>query len=129
MCNLKQCPISLAIDHIGKKWTINILRDLFLGNKRFKEFLKNNPGLSSKVLAQRLKELEKIDLIEKQITSKSPLIIEYFLSEKGTKINKILYELAIFSVYSFDKELFESEARFNEKIETQKQIEETFLLV
>ena len=36
---MKNCPIETAFEHMGKKWAINIIRDMFFGKKRFKEFL------------------------------------------------------------------------------------------
>ena len=84
---IKHCPIETAFEHIGRKWAINILRDLFLGKKRFREFLETNPELSGKVLSQRLKELEKDDLIKKKIVSKTPLKAEYELTMRGKNLD------------------------------------------
>ena len=78
--NIKSCPIGITLNFIGKKWTIHILRDLFLGRKRFSDFLKTNPQLSTKTLSIRLKELENNGIIEKQIISKTPVLIEYNLT-------------------------------------------------
>ena len=106
MKELKNCPIEVSLKHLGSKWTIHILRDLFRGSKRFSDFLKQNSQLSTRVLSQRLCELEKNGLIEKKIVSKSPLRAEYELTEKGLKAKKILCELAIFGVHNYPKEVF-----------------------
>jgi Predicted transcriptional regulators len=97
MGELKRSPIDKAIKIIGKKWTLNIIRDMFCGKKQFNEFLKSNPKLSSKVLSDKLRQLEQDELIEKVIVSKTPLSIEYHLTSKGTNLNKILYELSGFA--------------------------------
>lgn len=93
------CPIEHTLSIIGKKWCINLVRDLYFGKKRFKEFLESNTELSSKVLSERLKDLEKQKIIEKNIVNTSPIIIEYKLTQKGLGLNRILYELSKFSAY------------------------------
>jgi len=104
--NIKCCPIEITLRFLGKKWSLNILRDLFFGKKRFSEFLKANPQLSTKILSVRLKELEKNGIIEKRIVNKTPVLIEYGLTSKGGALNKILYEMALFSMEQVPNEVF-----------------------
>ena len=53
------CPISYALDFVGDKWTLLVLRDLILARKRyFQEFLESPEGIASNILASRLKQLE-----------------------------------------------------------------------
>jgi DNA-binding HxlR family transcriptional regulator len=106
---IKYCPVKVVMSYLGKRWTIDLIRDLMLGNKKFKDFLQLNKGLSNKVLSQRLKELEYADLIEKRIISKKPLEIEYVLTEKGFRLNQVLYELAQFSFEYHKKQIFANE--------------------
>ena len=87
-----------CMSHIGKKWSVNILRDLFNGKKRFKDFMDSNKDISTKMLSARLRELEKDKFIEKRVVSTTPLIAEYHLTEKGRALNRILYELSVFSM-------------------------------
>ena len=101
----KKCPISTALKYVGKKWSIEIVKDMFYGAKSFSEFLEVNPQLSGKVLSQRLKELEADGIITKDITSKSPLKIEYNLTEKGKKLNRVIFELAVFAMQTCSDEL------------------------
>lgn len=91
-----KCPIDKAANIFSKKWTIQIIRDLFFGKTHFKEFQEDKPKLSNKVLSERLKELESYGLIEKRIISTSPLEIEYHLTSRGHNLNKVIYELMIF---------------------------------
>lgn len=97
MGDLERSPIDIAIKLISKKWTLNIIRDMFCGKKQFHEFLKSNPKLSSKVLSTKLRQLELDGLIEKVIVSKTPVTIEYHLTRKGRNLNKVLYELSRFA--------------------------------
>jgi DNA-binding HxlR family transcriptional regulator len=80
---------------------------MFFGNTRFKDFLEQNPSLTSKVLSQRLRELEEGGFVEKIIMSKTPLRIEYQLTEKGYDLNHIMYDLAMLSFKHHSNEVFE----------------------
>lgn len=60
------CPVNKAVELFNKKWTIQIIRDMFFGKKHFKEFLEDKPGLSNKVLSNCLKEMEENGLIQKK---------------------------------------------------------------
>ena len=113
---IKNCPIEIAFEHIGRKWAINILRDLFLGKKRFREFLEVNPELSGKVLSQRLKELEDDGLIRKKIVSKTPLRAEYGLTDKGKNLDKVIYEIIMYSTKNYSNEVFKNPSKFDERV-------------
>lgn len=105
MGTMKKCPIDNTLRYIGKKWSIPILRDLFMEKKRFHEFLETNENLSTKMLSTRLKDLEANGIIEKRIIGKHPVIIEYHLTKKGKGLGKILYELCMFSINDCTKEV------------------------
>ena len=89
------CQFEKNLDIIKNKWTIYIIRDMILGKKYFTDFKEDKPELSNKMLAQRLKELEYNNIIEK-ITDKNET--SYHLTKKGLKLQNILYELAILNI-------------------------------
>ena len=60
------CPVDRTLNLISKKWSIQIIRDMFLEKKHFKEFKEDKPKLSNKVLSSCLKDLEEKGLIEKR---------------------------------------------------------------
>ncbi|WP_405292702.1 winged helix-turn-helix transcriptional regulator [Methanobrevibacter sp.] len=95
------CPVNETLKIISGKWHLLIIRDLFFGKKRFKEFKKDKPNLSNKVLTECLKDLESNGLISKTNLDDSK-ITEYSLTEEGKKMNRILYELAIFTLEKDD---------------------------
>ena len=95
------CPVNETLKIISGKWHILIIRDLFFGKKRFKEFKEDKPNLSNKVLAECLKDLESKGLILKTNPENSK-ISEYRLSEDGKRMNRILYEMAIFTLEKDD---------------------------
>ncbi|MBQ6098923.1 MAG: helix-turn-helix transcriptional regulator [Methanobrevibacter sp.] len=85
------CPIDDTLKLISKKWVIFIIRDLFLGKKQFSEFLEEKT-LSNRVLTDTLKFMEENDLIRKEIIE-NDIKTEYYLTQKGYNLNKILYEM------------------------------------
>ena len=95
------CPVNETLKIISGKWHLLIIRDLFFGKKRFKEFKKDKPNLSNKVLTECLKDLESNGMISKTNFDDSK-ITEYSLTEEGRKMNRILYELAIFTLEKDD---------------------------
>lgn len=95
------CPVNETLKIISGKWHLLIIRDLFFGKRRFKEFKEDKPALSNKVLTECLKNLESNGLISKTSPDDSK-ITEYSLTEEGKRMNRILYELAIFTLEKDD---------------------------
>ncbi len=85
------------LDALLRKWSILILKDLFMGAKTFNDFLKMNERISGKVLSDQLKNLEKYGYIKKVVVSTTPLKAEYQLTELGQSLNKVLYEMCVFA--------------------------------
>ena len=92
------CPVDRTLNLISKKWSIQIIRDMFFGKKHFKEFKEDKPKLSNKVLSSCLKDLEDKGLIEKKVLNTTPVTTEYYLTEYGRSMNRIIYELAMFTL-------------------------------
>ena len=84
------CPIARSLDVVGDRWTLLIVRDLFLGQRRFSEFLLSSPGIPPKLLSGRLKRLEQHGLIERVIYSEYPLRAEYRLTDEGLTLAPVL---------------------------------------
>ena len=87
-----------TFSYLRKKWTIPIIKALFCDCKNFKGFLELNPGLSSKVLSERLKELEENGIVEKVVLNSSAGHTEYYLTEKGRRLNRIIFEMFNFAL-------------------------------
>jgi len=97
MSNEIVCPVDRTMNLINKKWSIQIIRDLFFGKKRFKEF-KEGKDISNKVLSSCLTDLEENGIIEKKVLNTKPVSTEYSLTEYGKSMNRIIYELAMFTL-------------------------------
>ena len=117
------CPVDKTLNLINKKWSVQIIRDMFFGKKRFKEFKEDKPKLSNKVLSSCLKELEENGLIRKEVLNTTPVTTEYYLTEYGKSMNRIIYELAMFTLQNDNEHDYSDEVRnelknsFKEKLE------------
>jgi DNA-binding HxlR family transcriptional regulator len=83
-------PIAMTLDVIGDRWTIIIVRDLYFGRSRFNDLLAASPGMSTKILSERLKLLEQHGLVTREVYSEHPLRAEYKLTEKGMSLEPVL---------------------------------------
>ncbi len=88
-----QCPIQFVVDLLGNKWSILVLRELFSGDRRTNELLKALPGISTKTLMVRLRELETHGLVERRIYAEIPPRVEYSLTAKGREIQPVMTAL------------------------------------
>ena len=84
------CPVARTLDIIGDRWTLLIVRDLFLGRRRFSDLLTSLPGIPPKLLSGRLKRLEQRGLIERVVYSQYPLRAEYRLTGEGLTLAPVL---------------------------------------
>jgi DNA-binding HxlR family transcriptional regulator len=58
------CPITRAVEVLGERWSLLIVRDLLIGNSRFNDLARSNPGLSRSLLSKRLRQLERAGIVE-----------------------------------------------------------------
>lgn len=92
------CPISFALDFLGDKWSLLVIRDLVFEEKRFyKEFLKSKEGIATNVLSDRLKRLENAGIIHSKVYEQLKTQKEYALTEKGKDLIPILVEVILWS--------------------------------
>jgi DNA-binding HxlR family transcriptional regulator len=86
------CPIAVSADMIGDRWTLLILRELFFGAHRF-ENLQRHTGATPQMLTDRLRRLEKNEVIQRSAYQQRPMRYEYRLTEKGKDLFSILYAM------------------------------------
>lgn len=93
-CSMKRtqsvCPIAKSLDIVGDKWSLLIIRDMFAGKTQYSEFMDSPEGISTNILATRLKHLEKVALI----TSRGGKRKIYGLTGKGRALYDVLDVLA-----------------------------------
>jgi DNA-binding HxlR family transcriptional regulator len=89
-----KCPVARALDVIGDRWALLILRDLFhFETRRFQDFGQSLPGLTPSVLSAQLKNLESSGVISSRNYEDHPPRLEYFLTPKGRKLGPALLAL------------------------------------
>lgn len=92
------CTIAFALDHLGDKWTLLVLRDLLFWNKRhFKDFLSSEEKIASNILSNRLKQLEAAGLITRETDPESARCVVYAPTEKAIDLVPALLELTRWS--------------------------------
>ena len=87
------CPIARALDRVGDRWTLLILRDLHAGPARFSD-LQTLPGIASNLLTNRLRQLEEDGLIRRRDAEYGTTVYE--LTDLGSRTGGLLFELAMF---------------------------------
>lgn len=93
-----ECPIAGALDLLGDRWTLLVMRDLLLFDKhRFADFLASPEGISTNVLAERLRRLEREGLVERRRYQEHPPRDEYHATASGVDLGRVLRELVRWS--------------------------------
>jgi DNA-binding HxlR family transcriptional regulator len=101
MSNAKKrsdCPISCSLDMWGDKWTLLIIRDLMDAKEcTYGDFLKSPEGISTNILAARLKALEENEIITKSDHPESKAKVLYRLTRKGIDLLPIMIEISLWA--------------------------------
>lgn len=80
------CPISRAVEVLGERWSLLIVRDMICGTTRFNDLARGLPGLSRSLLSKRLRQLERVGIVEH-------LGDEYLLTQAGRDLEPIVFGL------------------------------------
>ena len=92
-CN---CPITSALDLVGDKWTLVIIKQMLLeGKKTFKDFSESDESIASNILSSRLKMLENLKMIRKDKLPHNKKTNLYLLTEKGLGLTPTIVELTL----------------------------------
>jgi DNA-binding HxlR family transcriptional regulator len=90
----QDCPVARTLDVIGERWTLLILRDLFLhGARKFQDFEASFEGIGPNTLSARLKRLVEAGIVERRFYEEHPPRAEYVLTKKGRDLGPVLAAL------------------------------------
>jgi DNA-binding HxlR family transcriptional regulator len=78
------CPISRALDVLGERWSLLVIRELLVGATRFNDIARGLPGLSRSLLTKRLRQFERADLVERVGN-------DYLLTDAGRELEPIVF--------------------------------------
>ncbi|MCK5747139.1 MAG: helix-turn-helix transcriptional regulator [Oricola sp.] len=95
--NRSPCPVAVTLDILGDKWSLIVIRDLFRGVSRYSDFLKSPEGVTTNILADRLKRLEEHGLVSKTAYQENPVRHDYALTEKGRALGPLLREIVVWA--------------------------------
>ena len=95
---LPDCPVATAVQLIGNKWKLLILRNLMDRPWRFNELQRSIPGISQKVLTDNLRALESDGIITRTVYAQVPPKVEYALSELGDSMRPIMDALKAWGI-------------------------------
>lgn len=92
------CPLSIALEIFGDRWTLLILRDLmFKGLQTFKEFLASGEDIASNILTDRLQRLQEQGIVSGTRSPMDARVITYRPTEKGLDLLPVLIEIVLWS--------------------------------
>lgn len=93
------CPVEAALELISGRWKARILWKLYKRTMRFGELRREMSGITEKMLAQQLRELERDELVIRTIYPEMPPKVEYCLSDFGKSLGPMLEMLATWGTY------------------------------
>jgi DNA-binding HxlR family transcriptional regulator len=85
-----RCPVACTLDVLGDRWTLLVVRDLVRGKRRFAEFAESPERIPTNILADRLKRLASLGVVESRRYSDHPPRVEYQLTAKGDDLRPVL---------------------------------------
>ena len=88
------CPVSCTLDLIGDKWTLLVVRDLFSGKTKFKDFIQSPEHIATNILSERLTRLEEHGLVERRVSDGHAGRCDYVLTAKGLTLGPVLRAVA-----------------------------------
>jgi len=93
-----KCPITSALDIMGDKWTLVVVKQMLFENKStFKDFIESQEAIATNILSARLKMLESFEIINKDSLPSNKKTKVYTLTEKGLSFTPVLIELMLWS--------------------------------
>lgn len=89
------CPVAMASEILGARWTINLVRELVAGSTRFNDLRRGLPRMSPALLSKRLKELEEQGIVTRAPAEREPDIMEYRLTKAGEELAPIIEAIGV----------------------------------
>src|SRR5437667_8457175 len=105
------CPVAHALDVVGDRWALLVVRELTTGPKRYTDLAEGLPGIGTNILAARLRDLEAAGVVTKKILPPPAASRVYELTDYGRELKPVMRELALWGARSLgpptgDDELF-----------------------
>jgi DNA-binding HxlR family transcriptional regulator/putative sterol carrier protein len=105
------CGVARALDLIGERWALLVVRDLVLGPKRFTDLRADMPGIGTNILSARLRELERSGVVQRRTLAPPAASTVYELTDYGRELEPILLEVGKWGAKSMEAPTPEQELR------------------
>ena len=92
----QDCSLARALEIVGERWTLLVLRDLAAGPCRFTQLERSLCGISPRTLSQRLRVLEEEGVIARVVYPEAPPRVEYRLTSKGRELAPIVQAMRLY---------------------------------
>ncbi len=89
------CPVAMAAEILGSRWTLNVIRELIGGSTRFNDLRRGLPQMSPALLSKRLKELEAQGIVQRVPSKREPDVMEYHLTPAGQELGPIVEAIGV----------------------------------
>ena len=115
------CPMCNALDIVGDKWSLIVIRDLLGGKTTFKEFMNGPEKIASNILSQRLKWLKNHEILDFRYRIDNKKEKCYYLTNKGIGLYPVMSELMLWSAKNVNNEFNERGKEVIRKLKNDKQ--------
>jgi DNA-binding HxlR family transcriptional regulator len=88
------CPVAKALEVVGDRWTLLLVRDMLSGPRRFQDLQQSLPGIPPNILSDRLKLMDEHGLATRRFYSEHPPRAEYGLTDRGRELGVVVGALA-----------------------------------
>jgi DNA-binding HxlR family transcriptional regulator len=89
------CPVAMAAEILGSRWTLVLLRELVVGSTRFNELRRGVPRMSPALLSKRLKDLEAAGIVTRSQVAGEPDLFEYRLTDAGRDLKPVIEAVGV----------------------------------
>ncbi|MGJ8640001.1 MAG: winged helix-turn-helix transcriptional regulator [Opitutaceae bacterium] len=96
------CPVAGALDIVGDRWTLLIIRDLLAGKRRFDDFLKSPEGIATNILSQRLRWLVENELAVRKPDPDDGRKVIYKLTKRGETLRPLILSIAAWGLETIE---------------------------
>jgi DNA-binding HxlR family transcriptional regulator len=94
-CQADWCPVEVTLEVIGGMWKVILIRELLKGTRRYSELHRSVKGITHKMLAQQLRELEADGLVTRKVYPVVPPKVEYTLTDVGERLAPVLDAMTV----------------------------------
>jgi DNA-binding HxlR family transcriptional regulator len=94
------CGLARALELVGERWSLLVVRDLLLGPKRFTDLMRGLPKMPASILSSRLNEMESAGVVRRRVLPQLDAAVVYELTEYGAELDQVVLQLGLWGARS-----------------------------